>query len=357
MRNRVRSRGFTLIELLVVIAIIGVLVALLLPAIQQAREAARRASCKNNLRQLALGLHNYTEIHGMFPAAAQGGIPYGSVYMNFTGYSFLLPYLEGTDRYDLFNYDRAQPGGWYGWAAVENTTAYGVAYSMFLCPSNRAESDRSLSVSILLPSTFDIITWNQARTAVTDYVFSGGASPSAAALFTDSLSRGVFGFDSTVRPGDVTDGLSRTFLVGESVGGDRANRHYALGYGVNRRCRPLTAGWSGYFPARYDNLMFMAYGRPRTQTDGSAIVGGLLGMTVDREGNFYPPNDCGYPSYTDAWSAPGRQQLPNFRSVHRGMVHMAMADGSVHAITDSIDAAAYMGLSTIAGAEPTTDGP
>src|SRR5688500_3842740 len=95
-------RGFTLIELLVVIAIIGVLIALLLPAVQAAREAARRIQCTNNLKQLGLAIHNYQDVYGALPPAVQGGI--GAVYMNYTGYSFLLPYVEKTAAFNAFNY-------------------------------------------------------------------------------------------------------------------------------------------------------------------------------------------------------------------------------------------------------------
>ena len=92
MKQRRAQHEFTLIELLVVIAIIGVLIALLLPAVQAAREAARRAQCTNNLKQLGLAMHNYESTHGVFPAAFHGG--FGNVYGNFTGYSALLPHLE-----------------------------------------------------------------------------------------------------------------------------------------------------------------------------------------------------------------------------------------------------------------------
>src|SRR5688500_18435425 len=104
-----RSRGFTLVELLVVIAIIGILIALLLPAVQAAREAARRTQCQNNLKQLALGLHNYHDINNIFPVGhewrgdldgdavnADGGTGFGWAY-------FLLPFIEQQARFEEFD--------------------------------------------------------------------------------------------------------------------------------------------------------------------------------------------------------------------------------------------------------------
>src|SRR5262245_59846545 len=113
---RPRRPAFTLMELLVVIAFIGTLIALLLPAVQMAREAARKAQCQNNLKQLGLALHNYVDAAGCLPAAAQGGL--FSVYMNFTGYSMILPYLEQSERYERFNFDVSDWGGapYFGWS-------------------------------------------------------------------------------------------------------------------------------------------------------------------------------------------------------------------------------------------------
>ena len=108
-RNR---RGFTLVELLVVIAIIGILVALLLPAVQMAREAARRTSCSNNLKQISLASHNYHDTHGRFPITitwARPGQPLGSSWGCFSDKVFLLPYLEQGPAYERTIF--VAPGG------------------------------------------------------------------------------------------------------------------------------------------------------------------------------------------------------------------------------------------------------
>src|SRR6201996_7836796 len=133
---RTARRAFTLIELLVVIAIIAVLIALLLPAVQSAREAARRIQCTNNLKQMALGLHNYEGSNGCLPAAAQGirdmpsggGYFIGICYMNFTGYHMMLPYLEQGNAYNATNFSAGSPsppyGSWYGWSFPDNSATF-----------------------------------------------------------------------------------------------------------------------------------------------------------------------------------------------------------------------------------------
>ena len=140
-------RGFTLIELLVVIAIIAILIALLLPAVQQAREAARRTQCKNNLKQIGLALHNYHDTHNQFPAScvnpgsylanAGGFVPAGMI-RNHTGYLFLLPMLEQSNLYNQINF--SLPTGKADWNGVggggEQAVLAKVKIPAFECPSD-----------------------------------------------------------------------------------------------------------------------------------------------------------------------------------------------------------------------------
>src|SRR5829696_7474861 len=125
-----RRRGFTLIELLVVIAIIGVLIALLLPAVQAAREAARRSQCANNLKQIGLAIHAYADSYNVFPAgrsslaqAVVGG-------ENWSVHAFLLPWLEQAQTFDALNF-HLRPD-----QSVENDTAQRLWINAYLCPSD-----------------------------------------------------------------------------------------------------------------------------------------------------------------------------------------------------------------------------
>ena len=349
MRGR---RGFTLIELLAVIAIIGALVALLLPAVQAAREAARRAQCSNHMKQLALALQNYHDSLGAFPPAAQGGL--GAVYMNYTGYTFLLPFMEQGNLHDTWNFDLNEYSSgtaYYGWSLPGNSTGYSVQVATFLCPTNRAGGEVGSTVG----------SWEVERAAVTDYLFNGGAGRYALRNYGDLGRAGPFGIDSATRIEAIRDGSSATILVAEAAGGNARNRLRAVGSGTGRVCVPMSTplgGAAGDSAVYYDNLMFMAYGRSRTWGTDKRIIGGFLARTSDQVGSFYRANDCGYDSITDVWdSAPGvpapaaGQQFPNFRSAHVGMIQAAFGDGSVRALKDSVAAPVYQSLSTMAGGE------
>lgn len=345
-RHRRTTDGFTLIELLVVIAIIAVLISLLLPAVQSAREAARRIQCTNNLKQLGLALHSYVDSVNSLPPASQGGYAY--VYMNYTGYSFLLPYIEQANGYNLFNFSLNSGGALpiQGWSKWGNSTAYTLQFGAFLCPSNRAAGEVGSTSSD---------GWSVERAAVTDYLFNGGAGRYVVRGYGETNRLGPFGFDSATRLAEIQDGTSNTFLMGEAAGGNARNKFYASGT-APRVCLPL-ASYNPAGPVYYDNLMFMAYGRSRTWTQGpvtARIIGGLIARTVDSTGNAYTLNDCAAESDTSLFDLPPGapypspgQTLPNFRSTHPGATNFLLGDGTVRTIKDSISPSVYQALSTM----------
>ena len=146
---RLRRKGFTLIELLVVIAIIAVLIALLLPAVQQAREAARRTQCKNNLKQIGLASHNYLDTFGRFPInsdgrsiagpASGGGSCGGTTVANFGWVARILPQFDQAPLFNQINFSDQTPnpvGNAAGWCSPNNLPATSTVLTAMLCPSN-----------------------------------------------------------------------------------------------------------------------------------------------------------------------------------------------------------------------------
>lgn len=226
----VKRRGFTLIELLVVIAIIAILIALLLPAVQQAREAARRTSCKNKLKQLGLALHNYHDTHFVFPPGSIGlGWCRSSTYggtdsiQNSTGLSLLLPYIDQAPLYNLIDQETARSaqatGYCCGYAGNTDGTLAGT-------PADNADEMSTLLDVFLCPS-------DPGRLYLTGTAYGVTASPGGAMTNYDVIAsrtlecnlwgnqslqtRCMFGENSNTKFRSVTDGTSNTLMVGETT--------------------------------------------------------------------------------------------------------------------------------------------
>ena len=208
-----RKRGFTLIELLVVIAIIAVLIALLLPAVQQAREAARRTQCKNNLKQMGLALHNYHDTFLTFPPGYVGFIPYDDCANSHPagpGWSwgvFILPYIDQTPLYTQLGAGAIKqavcstPSGAQSDPAVGNPTLQKVLLSAFVCPS---ATDPDLNPGRVAGSAH--AKSNYAGVAGVDW---SGVNPAGLkGMFVDATK-------ATIRIRDFVDGTSNTLAVGE----------------------------------------------------------------------------------------------------------------------------------------------
>lgn len=232
-----RRRGFTLIELLVVIAIIAILIALLLPAVQQAREAARRTQCRNNLKQLGLALHNYHDIAEVLPYAgigytwtsANGGLPTGFQQnprgLNQNGLVMLLPGLDQAPLYNSFNFNETisnYPGHAYAWPGTLSGSAItngngalaGTRLAAFTCPS-----DSGIPTISGTSGTYGIgAGYSGPDPRKTSYEFSTGASLTTRAWATESPSvRRPFGEGSHTRLTDIKDGTSNTCAMAEAT--------------------------------------------------------------------------------------------------------------------------------------------
>ncbi len=316
--------GFTLIELLVVIAIIAVLIALLLPAVQSAREAARRAQCTNNLKQIGLALHNYHQALNCFPMSmgfdAPGfGFPEP---VSYSGLSMLLPYMEQSVVYNSINYSihRADPG---------NNTALATSVSSFLCPSDPQAGN--------LPPGQAGENYHPNSGNTIDYVHD----ISDPWNFNTSLPpfNGVFYPVSHTRIAEITDGTSNTAAFSEMGLGDMSNAIAT---------EKTDQFWTQTWPTTPDLAIAQCQGFPAANlayqglsTDG---VPWLEGSTSAMYNHVNTPNkrSCIFP--------PGRI-MNTANSYHPGGVNVGMCDGSVRYMKDSVSLPTWRALGSRNGGE------
>lgn len=215
-----QRRGFTLIELLVVIAIIAVLVALLLPAVQQAREAARRSQCVSNLKQIGIALHNYESSWSVFPAHSFQ--PYAGPHWKDPRYSWMTAILPNTDQGNVFN----QYNPSLNWHDSGNSTAVKTAIPIFRCPSSMDREGYEYGVLVSYPDSSPTATFMSSPRdylygAVTDYANVSGISSalnnSLTPKYADPTNMGILRNDVS-KLAAVTDGLSNTMMVTECGG-------------------------------------------------------------------------------------------------------------------------------------------
>ncbi len=203
-----QRQGFTLVELLVVIAIIGTLVGLLLPAVQAARESSRRSTCSNNLKQIALGLHNYHDAQKVLPKTATGDPISGNGGWGWQVYT--LPFMEYAEVATTLNTAAGYPLNLGG----ARLTVAQSRIPSFLCPSCLVEPQETAT------AIRTINGWGQFRSSKCNYLGNAGASMSygGTAANIKLLSLGAIRKTDGVRFGEITDGLSKTFLIGEAGG-------------------------------------------------------------------------------------------------------------------------------------------
>lgn len=333
-RSSSRRMAFTLIELLVVIAIIAILIALLLPAVQQAREAARRTQCKNNLKQIGLALHNYESTFSTFPMGdctvnyGPGDVPQASVH------AYILPYLEGSNNYSTFNFNFQVNGN------AANTQARIQFVSSYHCPSDPG-ANRYLVANVIDAASSNYMQCLGSHSDHAGYVVSGVTTPRT------SL-HGMFSRNSRTRFSDITDGTSNTAMFGEiKKGPNNTSSFLVVAAGDPKDFLVATNGtgpWTGADqlapPAACENRATNAWAYR-----GLQYYRGLLVATYYN--HTQPPNAKRRDCVTSAlW-----QGHMAARSYHVGGAQITLADGSVRFASENVDTGVWKAVGSMGNGE------
>jgi prepilin-type N-terminal cleavage/methylation domain-containing protein/prepilin-type processing-associated H-X9-DG protein len=303
--RRSRRFGFTLIELLVVIAIIGVLIALLLPAVQQAREAARRSSCTNNMKQLGLAIHNYADAHGALPwGLTAHRLNFGSIPSSYgtqeSCFVHLTPYLERQDIHDAMNWS-------LNIFLRQNYTISAKMVATLVCPSDTGNDGTQALASgwafdtgagVMAYTSYCGSAGTNMQPAWPMPPFAGFSSGPYAGQAKYSILDGVFYARSKTKFKDVTDGLSKTFAFGEHA-------HSLI------KPDSQKINWNWWSSGNYGDTLFSTRYRqnPQSQMQAANVNDPIQNVF----GVIYAAS-----------------------SMHPGGVNYTMMDGSVRFLTDSV---------------------
>jgi prepilin-type N-terminal cleavage/methylation domain-containing protein/prepilin-type processing-associated H-X9-DG protein len=318
-------RGFSLIELLVVIAIIGVLIALLLPAVQKVREAANRARCLSNLKQLALAAHHHHDSKGQFPNGLHTVDTTDGRYANGTCWEVeLLPFFEQDNLKKRWDYNDFRNN-----VAAETNATTAHVLQVLLCPSDRLpDVVWHVGVSDQFPQYAYAAGWY----GLSSYVGNGGTRSHPKGMATRD---GIFWEDSRIRLADIRDGASNTFLFGERSHDDPVFDEMGEAYNT------------AFYPLAKDGKWAAVYA-----TSGGSNLERFLSTPVPI--NYRVPAGISKHEFQSAGGAQDNR-LCAFGSGHPGGANFAFVDGSARFVSEGIPLATLQALSTRAGGEVISD--
>lgn len=346
-RTRLRVKGFTLVELLVVIAIIGVLIALLLPAVQAAREAARRSSCTNNLKQITLAMQNYHDVNKAFPISVTWSEAHAR--RNFSDKVFMLPFLEeGTNLAQTDMQARPfDPGGWNG---SDNRLTQSLKLPVFNCPSQPGEwlgGQGNFTYAVNQGTSHNVHTggpgqklgWGQHNGISSSWIWEiqGGKIVLAGTS------------DPARRMAHVTDGTSKTAAYSEFV-------FFEWGKPSSPPRKRLFWTVDGTNTSEVRQACLNKAPGGGEDQGRSDMRGRAWAWSFSQVGSFYShtmlPNERTCHSHAGDWEGTGDYSAS---SEHPGGVNVGMTDGSVRFVGENISPAAWWAMGTRNGGETATE--